>query len=136
MQLAIQDKRTRWATAAAAGLGLAAALGAVAGLTRDSFWLSFAVFTVVMAPTLVALSAIVLGEGQGTQPAYADDTIETHWIRVAATGAFLDLVIAMGLGLAITSILDLADIPLIVFLVLAMVDAGFRYWRLLRQGGE
>ncbi|UJH70211.1 hypothetical protein [Ornithinimicrobium sp. INDO-MA30-4] len=68
-----------------------------------------------MAPTLVALSAIVLGEGQGTQPAYADDTIETHWIRVAATGAFLDLVIAMGLGLAITSILDLADIPLIVF---------------------
>ncbi|MBW8173912.1 hypothetical protein K0651_12720 [Ornithinimicrobium sp. Arc0846-15] len=136
MQLAIQDKKARWAMAGAIGLVLAAGLGLIAGLTRDNFWLSFTVFTVVMAPALVALSAMVLGEGQGSEPAYAEDTIETHWARVAGLGAFLDLVIAMGLSVAAASILHLPSIPLVFFLLLAMSDFAMRLWRLSRQGGQ
>ncbi len=116
----------RWSVALAVGLLLATATGLLAaraqGDGRDA--LLTVVYALVTAPCWVAL-VLVLTSPSG-RPEHDEDSVETQWLATAASGAFLDLLIALGLATTATSVLDVAPVPTVVFLGLAMLDVTVR----------
>lgn len=118
--------RLRWVVAVGVALVGAMALGAIAGWVRnDAFWTWFAVFTSATFPALAGLSWVLIVRpiDPGAQPdPHAEESIEAAWANKAATGAFLDLLIVLGLATAATSILGQDSLPSILFLAIAMAD--------------
>lgn len=81
-------------------------------------------FALTTAPILVGGAWVLLPEADGPSgPAHAEDTVEASWYLRATSGAFTDLIIALGLAVAATPILDTPDAPLLLVLVLGFADA-------------
>lgn len=68
--------------------------------------------------------------------AHVEDSVESRWMERATAGAFLDVVIAAGVALTLTSLLDL-DVPgrlvLLGLLGGAGADTALRYRVLSRR---
>jgi len=98
--------------------------------------LTFVVFALTVGPVGVGGAwGLVPDASRPTAPEHSEDTIEQAWIQRASSGAFLDLVTAMGLSLAATSVLKVSQVPVLVFLVLAMLDMSTRLFVLSRREG-
>ena len=125
-----------WLIAAGPALVLALGIGAGAAWVRtdapDS--VTFAVFAAVSFPFLLAFGALFLDRTEAS-PEQHEDSIESQWATRASSGAFYDTVSAMGLTLFATSVLDTDDIPLLVFVVLALADFSVRLAILRRREG-
>lgn len=126
---------TRWTVATLAGATGAAVVGVLAARARDdaSDAVSFTVFALVALPFLVALVAVALDRTD--HPERSEDSIESQWATRASSGAFYDVVTAMGLTLLVSSVLDAPTVPLLVFVALALVDMGVRLALLQRREG-
>ena len=116
----------RWAATILGGAALAAATGALAAWAQTGGWdlLRFTVFAVVSAPCWIGLVLVALSTDEG--PEHAEDSVETQWLRTAATGAFIDLLTVLGLATAATAVLDVEPVPTVFFVVLSMVDVALR----------
>jgi hypothetical protein len=120
------------------GLALAAALGLVAAYLREEqFWLVFGVFTACFLSPCIGLAWLLAGPGRDVSvDPYADENVETRWLEKAAAGALFDLVPAVGISLAATSLLGLelsGDLALLGVILFAFVDGGLRYVLLSRR---
>lgn len=117
----------RRAPAVVLGLVLAAAVGVVAAYVREDGWQVALVFAAAAAPALIgALWTLVPGQS-ATLPDNPEDSVEFHWLQRASSGAFFDLVTALGVVTAASAVLETDLVPLVVFLVLAMADMAVRY---------
>ena len=58
-----------------------------------------------------------------------------QWVTQATSGAFLDLVFALGIATTATAVLDTDAVPTVAFLVIAMADSAARYAILQRREG-
>lgn len=125
----------RRSLAVALGTAVAVAAAAVAAWRADQGEeaVTFVVFGLATAPALVSGAWILLVDQTPEGPAHPEDTVEHTWLHRACTGAFVDLVVAMGLTVAVTSILATPEVPLVLFLLIGMSDAVIRYASLSRQ---
>jgi hypothetical protein len=115
------------AYAKAGFVALAASLGtgAAAGWVRsDEFWLVAAVFAACTLGPAIALGWLVFVSGHTVQTdPHVEDSVEARWVERACSGAFIDLVIAAGVALTLTSVLDL-HVPGGVVLLAVVIGAG------------
>ncbi|MGF1666253.1 MAG: hypothetical protein ACFCVC_08280 [Acidimicrobiia bacterium] len=115
----------------AVGLLGASVVGAVASLFRDEGrLLAGLVFGVMTLGPMVGLATIFFAR---TEAGPRHETVEKRWMLEATSGAWGDLVMGLGVFLAVVSIagLDFGLEPIIV-LVAAMASAALRYWLLAR----
>lgn len=131
----VRDQRGRWALIVTIGATLTIAVGLLAALARDDEpWLTFTVFAATTAPVLFGGAWVLIPDPDRIEPVtHSEDTVEHEWAQLAASGAFLDLIIAIGLALVVQSVLSTPALPLLVFLVLGMVDFMVRYGALRRR---
>lgn len=117
------------------GIPSAIGIGALAATFNDGpFVVTLVVFALATLPATWGLGLILLSDIP--PPEYGEDTIEHTWMTRAATGAFLDMVTALGVLVTVVIVLDLeisADLSLVAVLILAMVDVASRYWILRRR---
>ncbi len=125
------NRYARWATIL--GIGLMLTLG-TAGLaawttpTTDQRLLTFVVFALCTSPVFIGGAwALIPDAAAPAPPEHTDDTVEHNWFLRATSGAFTDLLTAMGLTLVATSVLATPAVPLVVFVGLGMLDTGVRY---------
>ena len=127
--------RTNWLVAAAVGVTLAALTGIVAAWAQtgglDS--LRFVTFGVMSLPCWVGLVTLLRSEDD--RPAHADESVEMQWITEATSGAFLDLLLVLGVATTASAVLGLEAVPTVALLVVAMLDAAARYAILQRREG-
>lgn len=118
--------RRRWAVSLVVGAALALATGVGAAWAQTDGWdgLRTTVFALATAPCWIALVLMVVSPTD--RPSHDEDSVESQWLATAASGAFLDLVVALGLATAAASLLDVAPVPTVVFLVLALLDVTVR----------
>ncbi len=121
-----------------AGLVLAAGLGLVAAVVADEqFWLTFGVYTACFLSPCIGLAWLLVGPGRGVSvDPRAEENIESRWIEKAASGAVFDLIPAVGVALASTSLfgLELAgDVALLGVAAFVVADGGLRYLVLSRR---
>ena len=116
----------------AAGLGLGAAL-----LADERFWLTFEMYTACFLSPCIALAWLLVGPGRGVSvDPRVEENVESRWIEKAASGAVFDLIPAVGVTLASTSLfgLELAgDVALLGVAAFVVVDGGLRYLVLSRR---
>lgn len=131
----VRNQRTRWALIIAIGTALTVAVGVLAALASgQNRWLTFIVFAATTSPVSFGGAwALVPHPGRVDPVTHSEDTVEHEWAQLAASGAFLDLITAMGLALTVQSVLDTAALPHQVFLVLGMADFMVRYGVLRRR---
>ena len=131
----VRNRRSRWALIIAIGTVLTMAVAVLAALTRgDHPWLTFVVFAATTAPILFGGAWVLVPDPGRVDPVtHSEDTVEHAWSQLAASGAFLDLITAMGLALAAQSVLGTKALPHVVFLVLGMADFSLRYAVLRRR---
>lgn len=131
----LADRRIRWSVAAVCGGALAALIGVAAARaqTEKPFMSVFLAFFLCTVPFLVAGAAALLDPTD--HPEAREDSVEDRWLTKASSGAFNDTVMAMGLVLVVTSVLDLPDISTGIFLGLAMLDMSLRYFTLQQREG-
>ncbi|MGI8403870.1 MAG: hypothetical protein ACR2OE_03720 [Thermomicrobiales bacterium] len=121
-------RRQRWALALALALALVGAvgIGAIAGWAGDhAFWPTFAVFAIATFPVIAGLSWLVIVQpvDPDAQPSeHAEESIEAAWAKQAGYGAFLDLIVVLGLATTATAILDRDSLPSVLFLAIGIVD--------------
>ncbi|KRE39355.1 hypothetical protein ASG73_03240 [Janibacter sp. Soil728] len=121
-----------YAKAALVALALSLTAGAVAGWVRsDEFWLVAVVFAVCTLGPAIALGWLIFVSGHTVQPdPHVEDSVEARWVERACSGAFIDLVVAAGVALTLTSVLDL-EVPgglvLLAVVAGAGIDAVLRY---------
>lgn len=129
---------TRRLAAAALALAGSAVVGVLAASLTDRPFLVTAVVFAACALAPIGALAWLLLVAPVTAPGdrNAHDNVENHWGQAAAAGAFTDLLVVLGLGLAVVSIADLAlqtELVLLVLVLLAMGDASLRYVVLERR---
>ncbi|WP_129338282.1 hypothetical protein [Cellulomonas endophytica] len=120
-----------------AGVALAAALGGVAALLRDEDrLLVFAVFTAsTLAPAVATALLLLVWIPQRTElaPVERPDDVERVWWLAASSGAFLDLMALLGLGLVVVSVTDVGaaepSVVLLAVLLLGWADVAVRWTR-------
>ncbi|GHJ57642.1 hypothetical protein NOK12_01610 [Nocardioides sp. OK12] len=124
-----------WLLATAPALVLAAGVGAVAARVRDDApaEVSFTVFAVMTFGCFLALGAVLLDRTE--RPEQHEDSIESQWARSASSGAFYDLVVALGVVTFLTALLDAGHVPLWPFVVLGLGDLSVRLVVLQRREG-
>lgn len=91
----------------------------------DAFWTWFAVFTSATFPALAGLSWVLIVRpiDPGAQPdPHAEESIEAAWAKQAGNGAFLDLLVVLGVATTVTSVLGRESLPSVVFLAIGMAD--------------
>lgn len=115
---------------------LTAAVGALAAWRANTEpQLTFVVFAATTAPVAFMAAWLILAIDDNSAPTHPDDTVESIWLQRASAGAFTDLLLAMGLALAVQNILAAPPVPLVVFVALAMADVALRYGLLRRREG-
>lgn len=119
-------------------IGLAAGAGLVAGWVRDDqFWLVAGVFAACTLGPAIALGWFVFVSSHTVRPdPRAEDGVEARWVERASAGSFIDLVVAAGAGLTVSSLLDLdlsGRLVLLGVVVGAGADAAVRYAVLSRR---
>jgi hypothetical protein len=113
---------------------ITAALAARYNAVDEEPLLTFVVFALSTAPYFIGGAWILVPHPNAPRPPeHVEESIEHSWLLRATSGAFLDLVTAMGLALAAQNVLGAPDVPLVLFLGLALVDAGLRLWVLSRR---
>lgn len=121
----------------AAGVGgalVATAIGGLAAYFHDEDALvTWLVFGLMTWPCFFGLGVILLTPAEDGPPEHNEDSIEMQWMETATSGAFLDLVIALGIGGAVTEIADVNTVPTVAFIALAMIDVALRYVMLQRR---
>jgi hypothetical protein len=96
--------------------------------------LTFVVFAVTTAPLFIGGAWALIPHPSGpSRPEHADESIEHSWFERASSGAFADLLTAMGLALAAKYVLGAPDVPLELLVVLGLADAGLRLLVLSRR---
>ncbi len=127
--------RTNWLVAGAVGVALAALTGTVAAYAQtggmDS--LRLVTFGVMSLPCWLGLASLLLTKDE--RPAHDEESVEMQWITQATSGAFLDLLFALGIATTATAVLDTGAVPTVAFLVIAMGDSAARYAILQRREG-
>jgi hypothetical protein len=129
----------RHLAAAITGLLVAAGIGLLAGsFGADQFWLRAAVFGACTLGPAYALGWLVFLAGRsGPAPvARPEETVEHEWFHRSASGSFLDLITAAGLGasaLAITGLRVEASTVLTAMVILGFADVGVRMAVLRRR---
>ncbi|GAA5019916.1 hypothetical protein GCM10023258_08010 [Terrabacter aeriphilus] len=129
--------RRRLAAGVATLVG-AGAVGALAGSIGDRpFALTAAVFGAATLAPLGALAWLLLVAPLTVRrDRNPTDNVEHGWVQAAAAGAFTDLLVVLGLGLAVVSVVDPVletQLVLLAIVVLAMGDASVRYVVLERR---
>lgn len=84
-----------------------------------------------------ALCWLLLAKKAVPEDRNAADNVESRWAEQASAKAFLDVLVLIGLGLAVVSIARIAldtQLVLLAVLVVAWSDVALRYVRLQRQG--
>jgi len=129
----------RHLAAAVTALAVAAGIGLLAGsFGQDQFWLRAVVFGACAAGPAYGLGWLIfLSDHTGPGPvARPEETVEHQWLHRCATGSFLDLLTACGLGAAALSITGLqvdAGLLLAALVVLGFADLGVRFAVLRRR---
>ncbi|MEK8070037.1 hypothetical protein [Rhodococcoides navarretei] len=119
--------------AAVLGIALAAVVGVVAASVRDDGgWQVALVFAAATAPALVGAMWTLVPQRSPKMPENPEDSVEFQWLQQASSGAFFDLLIALGVATAASAILDTELVPVVAFLALAMADVAVRYLVLSR----
>jgi hypothetical protein len=132
----VSHPAVRWTVAIFGGLGVAILVGGLATLGGSGDvdeMRRFVAFALATGPAAVVLLAM-LGQGAPDRVEHEEDTVEHAWTQQAGFGAFCDLLLALGVTLTATSVLDLPQVPLVLFVLLAMVDFPVRYAVLARRG--
>ncbi len=103
----------------------------VAASNPDDFWLAAGIGALTAAYPSVSLGLwIFVSNNTVTRDARGEESVELTWMKQAASGAFLDVLIAT---LVVTVVLmlgkfDVAALPVLLVLIgLSAVDAGLRY---------
>ncbi len=127
--------RTRWLVAFLVGVGLAAVTGGVAAWAQagPGDGLRFVTFGVMTLPVWIGLVALL--RDQESRPAHDEESVEMQWITQATSGAFLDLLLVLGLATTATAVLGADAVPTVAFLVVGMVDVSARYVIAQRREG-
>ncbi len=128
----------RWIAAVAVALLGAAGVGALAGsFNPDRFALTAVVFGAATITPLGALGwFLFIAPKSVPQDRNAADNVERRWSEQAASKAFTDLLVLVGVGLAVISIAGIvldAQLVLLAVVIVAMVDVGLRYAVLERR---
>lgn len=124
----------RWTLIVLAGLVGAVGVGGLAAWAQsDHRLLSFVVFAAMTAPIAGCAAWLLLRRPGPDEPADLQDSVEEDWSRRAGYGAFIDLVVILGLATAAEAILEGTRIPLVAFVVLALGDLTVRYLVLSRR---
>lgn len=126
---------TAYVLAIATGLGAAAALGGIAAMSyRDRPWLAFLVFAACTAGPLLAGAWATFVARHTVQPVrHAEDSVEHQWYHRAASGAFHDLMVPMGLVVTVSSVARW-DFSGRTALLLALIFMGISFaMRLMAQ---
>jgi hypothetical protein len=118
--------------AIAFGTALTIAVSLVVGATnRDDFWLAAAIGALTAAYPSVSLGLwIFVSNHTVTRDPRGEESVELIWLKQAASGAFLDVLMAT---LVVTVVLmiggyDVDAVPVLLALIgLSAVDAGLRY---------
>jgi len=134
--------RTLIAGSIALGLVLSAGLGGLFAVLEPtaSRPLAFGVGVAMTLPFSILLVWVLLVD-RSTLAGAPDDpeaSIESHWYDRAASGAFTDLIIVLGLGSAVFSFLDLGVSTALVLgglFVIAAIDVAARYLIAKRADG-
>ncbi len=119
--------------AIAFGLTLTIAVALVVGVTNPAdFWLAAGIGALTAAYPAVSLGIwIFVSNHTVTRDARGEESVEVTWLKQAASGAFLDVLIAT---LVVTVVLmigryDVDALPVLLVLIgLSVVDAGLRYF--------
>jgi hypothetical protein len=132
------SQRTRWALIVGVGGTLTVITAALAAHNGadDERLLTFVVFALSTAPVLIGGAWILIpnpNPNAPRPPEHVEESIEHSWITRATSGAFADLIAAMGLAVSAQHVLGAPDVPLELFLVLAFADAGLRHVVLSRR---
>ncbi len=130
-------RTSRWSLILTTGLGLTVVAAGVAASTRASDrLLTFLVFAVAVGPVLLGGAWVLVPDpSRPAAPEHDADTVERAWVQRAAGGAFPDLLTAMGLSLAVTTVLSAPQPPLVIFVALGLVDFLTRYAVVARREG-
>ena len=129
------ENRTSWLLAAAVGITLAAATGTIAAYAQTGGMdtLRLVTFGVMSLPCWLGL--VKLRSSTDERPDHHEDSVEMQWVTQATSGAFLDLVFALGIATTATAVLGTEAVPTVAFLVIAMADSAARYAILQRREG-
>ncbi|WP_186627719.1 hypothetical protein [Rhodococcus sp. BP22] len=122
----------RRSIAVVVGSALAVIVGVVAASLRGET-VAGIVFFAAIAPISVGALWVLLPGGAPEAPEHPEDTVEHEWMLRASSGAFLDVLIAMGLAVSVASVLDVEQVPLVLFVVLSMADFAIRFWTVQRR---
>lgn len=122
----------RRSIAVVVGSALAVIVGVVAASLRGETAAGI-VFFAAIAPIAVGALWVLLPGGSPEAPKHPEDTVEHEWMLRASSGAFLDVLIAMGLAVSVASVFDVEQVPLVLFVVLAMADFAIRFWTVQRR---
>ncbi len=127
--------RTSWLIAGAVGLTLAALTGTVAAYAQTGGMdnLRLVTFGVMSLPCWLGLVSLLLT--QDDRPAHDEESVEMQWITQATSGAFLDLLFALGIATTATAVLGTEAVPTVAFIVIAMADSAARYAILQQREG-
>lgn len=127
--------RTKWVVAGAVGVALAALTGTIAAYAQTGGLdtLRLITFGVMSLPCWLGLVALLRSEED--RLAHDDESVEMQWITQATSGAFLDLLLALGIATTATAVLGTHSVPTVAFLVIAMADSAARYAILQRREG-
>ncbi|OUZ12484.1 hypothetical protein BHE97_01900 [Aeromicrobium sp. PE09-221] len=125
----------RWGMAVIVGMIGAAAMGGAAAAFAESTakLVTFLVFAACTAPVATALGWLLcVAPVTVREDEHSEDNVETSWWDQAAAAAFRDVLIVLGLVLAVVAITGSGeDLPtsaaLAAVLVAAMADVGLRY---------
>ncbi len=126
-----------WAKSLAFGVVLAASLGLIAALVRGGdFWLTAGVFALCTLGPATGFGMLGFLGLDGPEEEHAEESIERRWFDRSASGAFLDVLLASSVALAIVSVFDVSvegiD-ALLGVVVLAMVSSVIRYLVISRR---
>ena len=127
--------RTSWLLAGAVGVALAALTGTIAAYaqTGGADTLRLVTFGVMSLPCWLGLLWLAVAEDES--PEHHEDSVEMQWITQATSGAFLDLLLVLGIATTATAVLGTDAVPTVAFLVVAMADCAARYAILQRRQG-
>jgi hypothetical protein len=127
--------RSNWLVATAVGVTLAALTGTMAAYAQTGGLdpLRLIVFGVMSLPCWIGLVSLLRADDE--RPAHDDESIEMQWTTQATSGAFLDLLLVLGIATTATALLGLEAVPTVAFVVVAMGDAAARYAILQRREG-
>jgi hypothetical protein len=118
--------------AIAFGTALTIGVSLVVGASNPAdFWLAAGIGALTAAYPSLSLGVwIFVSNHTVTRDPRGEESVEVAWMKQAASGAFLDVLIAM---LVVTAVLmtgrfDVDALPvLLVLIALSVVDAGLRY---------